>query len=39
MAKCTYGESVVLDLGANIKSDSQYLVDNAILGQVLHQYY
>ena len=31
----TYGESVVLDLGANIKSDSQYLVDNAILGTSL----
>ena len=31
----TNGESVVLDLGANIKSDSQYLVDNAILGTSL----
>ena len=29
------GESIVLDLGANIKSDSQYLVDNAILGASL----
>ena len=29
------GESIVLDLGANIKSDSQYLVDNAILGSSL----
>jgi len=29
------GESVVLDLGANIKLDSQYLVDNAILGTSL----
>ena len=29
------GESVVLDLGANIKSNSQYLVDNAILGTSL----
>ena len=26
------GESIVLDLGANIKASSQYLVDNAILG-------
>ena len=29
------GESIVLDLGANIKSDSQYLIDNAILGTSL----
>ena len=29
------GESIVLDLGANIKSNSQYLVDNAILGASL----
>jgi glycerol-3-phosphate acyltransferase PlsX len=29
------GESVVLDLGANTKIDSQYLVDNAILGTSL----
>jgi glycerol-3-phosphate acyltransferase PlsX len=29
------GESLVLDLGANIKSNSQYLVDNAILGSSL----
>ena len=29
------GESIVLDLGANIKSNSQYLVDNAILGSSL----
>ena len=29
------GESIVLDLGANIKSDSQFLVDNAILGTSL----
>ena len=31
----TKGESIVLDLGANIKSNSQYLVDNAILGSSL----
>ena len=31
----TNGESIVLDLGANIKSDSQFLVDNAILGTSL----
>jgi glycerol-3-phosphate acyltransferase PlsX len=29
------GESIVLDLGANIKSNSQYLIDNAILGTSL----
>ena len=29
------GESIVLDLGANIKSDSQFLIDNAILGTSL----
>ena len=29
------GESVVLDLGANTKLDSRYLVDNAILGASL----
>jgi glycerol-3-phosphate acyltransferase PlsX len=29
------GESIVLDLGANIKTSSQYLVDNAILGSSL----
>ncbi len=29
------GESIVLDLGANLKSNSQYLVDNAILGTSL----
>ena len=29
------GESIVLDLGANIKSDSQFLIDNAILGSSL----
>ena len=29
------GESIVLDLGANIKSDSKYLIDNAILGASL----
>ena len=29
------GESIVLDLGANIKSDSQYLIDNANLGASL----
>jgi len=29
------GESIVLDLGANIKLDSQFLVDNAILGASL----
>lgn len=29
------GESIVLDLGANIKSDSHYLIDNAILGTSL----
>ena len=29
------GESIVLDLGANIKSDSQFLIDNAILGSCL----
>ena len=29
------GESIVLDLGANIKSDSQFLIDNAILGSRL----
>ncbi|MGY9025159.1 MAG: phosphate acyltransferase PlsX [Candidatus Pelagibacterales bacterium] len=28
-------ESIVLDLGANIKSDYQYLIDNAILGASL----
>ena len=31
----TNGESIVLDLGANTKSNSQYLVDNAILGSSL----
>ncbi len=29
------GESIVLDLGANTKSDSRYLIDNAILGSSL----
>jgi len=29
------GESIVLDLGANIKSDSQFLIDNAVLGTSL----
>ena len=29
------GESIVLDLGANIKTDSQTLIDNAILGSSL----
>ena len=29
------GESIVLDLGANTKMDSRYLVDNAILGSSL----
>ena len=29
------GESIVLDLGANTKLDSRYLVDNAILGSSL----
>ena len=29
------GESIVLDLGANIKANSQYLIDNAILGTSL----
>ena len=29
------GESVVLDLGANIKVDSRYLIDNSILGASL----
>ena len=29
------GESIVLDLGANLKSSSQYLIDNAILGKSL----
>ena len=29
------GESIVLDLGANTKSSSQYLIDNAILGSSL----
>ena len=29
------GESIVLDLGANIKSDSQFLIDNAFLGSSL----
>ncbi len=29
------GESVVLDLGANTKLDSRYLIDNAILGSSL----
>ena len=29
------GESIILDLGANTKSDSRYLVDNAILGASL----
>ena len=31
----TKGESIVLDLGANTKLDSRYLVDNAILGSSL----
>jgi len=31
----TNGESIVLDLGANIKSDSQFLIDNAVLGTSL----
>ncbi|MDC3111093.1 phosphate acyltransferase PlsX, partial [Pelagibacteraceae bacterium] len=31
----TNGESIVLDLGANTKLNSQYLVDNAILGSGL----
>ena len=29
------GESIVLDLGANTKSNSRYLIDNAILGSSL----
>ena len=29
------GESIVLDLGANTKSDPRYLIDNAILGSIL----
>jgi len=29
------GESIVLDLGANTKKDSRYLIDNAILGSSL----
>ena len=29
------GESIVLDLGANTKQDSRYLIDNAILGSSL----
>ena len=29
------GESIILDLGANTKNDSRYLVDNAILGASL----
>ena len=29
------GESIILDLGANTKSDTRYLVDNAILGASL----
>ena len=29
------GESIVLDLGANTKLDSRYLIDNAILGSSL----
>tara|TARA_B100001093_G_scaffold108643_1_gene100909 strand:- start:630 stop:1616 length:987 start_codon:yes stop_codon:yes gene_type:complete len=31
----TKGESIVLDLGANIKNDSTSLIDNAILGSAL----
>ncbi len=31
----TKGESIVLDLGANTKLDSRYLIDNAILGSSL----
>ena len=31
----TKGESIVLDLGANVKFSSQFLVDNAILGASL----
>ena len=31
----TNGESIVLDLGANTKLNTQYLVDNAILGSSL----
>ena len=30
------GESIVLDLGANTKLNSRYLIDNAILGSALH---
>ena len=29
------GESIILDLGANTKNDSRYLIDNAILGSSL----
>ena len=29
------GESIILDLGANTKNDSRYLIDNAILGASL----
>ena len=29
------GESIILDLGANTKSDARYLIDNAILGTSL----
>jgi glycerol-3-phosphate acyltransferase PlsX len=33
------GESIVLDLGANLKSNSQYLVDNAIWEQAWPQHF